>query len=576
MIYIIWLVILLIVFPLMQPGYIFSLDQVLNPNGWTTQIWSNLYWVSLLSQVFVFLHIPIWVMEKLLILMVFILPSIWWYLLLRSDKKEKAINPGILFWIFLLIFNPFLYSRFIDGQINIYLSYILYPLFFYLLKRYSRKQDWKNIIYLSILSFFLCLTSIHNAIFILFIAIIFSIFHVREIWVRHILKTWLALILINMIWFIPFAVLKNSSDSIHQMGNFWLDHREAFQTLPWDTNLYFNALALNWYWWEQEWRFKPNTDVNTKWKNVFFILFFIVLVWVLSKVNIKEKKVYLDSYEKSLLTLWFVAFVFSLWIWGGWILWNINNLMFEYFPFYTGMREPQKWVMFIIIIYAYFGCIWVNLLAQKMSTYNIHTFTKNLSIIFLVSVPIIYTPATFLWFFWQVSIQQYASEWKEIKQQLIIPEENNCKSLDEWKTTKCYDTLSFPWHGYIWVNFTKKIVLWSIVKYFWDDVLFWDNLEIWNIYTQSDRLESRIIEKYIAPGWILREKNIDIFSGWIPFIRELRGLWIQNIILLKEIDYKFYEWFLEQLVIEGILERSDENSMIVLYKIINKQWHSYK
>ena len=565
--YIIWVVIFLIVFPLLKSGYIFSLDQVINSNGWMPEIWNNIYWVWLLSQVFTSLNIPIWIMEKFLILITFILPSMGGYLLFKWDWWKQSIHPGILFWVFLLLCNPFLYSRFIDGQINVYLSYALYPIFFYLLKKFWERQSWKNIVYISLISLLLCLTSIHNAIFILFISIIFTVFHVRHIGITNILKIACSIILINMIWVIPFAILKNSSDSINQIENFWVDHRAAFQTLSWDTNIYFNALALNGYWWEQEWRFKANTEVNDKWKNVFFILLFIVLIWVFSKIDITNKKTKLIQYEKSLLTLWDVAFILALGIWAWGIIWTINELMFAHFPFYEGMREPQKWIMFLIIVYAYFGTLWVNAIINKMNTYNIHALTKSLSIIFLVSIPIIYTPATLLWFFGQISIHHYPTEWSQIKEQLIVSEDNDCRYLQEKKSTQCYDTLSLPWHGYTGIWFTKKVVLWSIVRYFWDQVLFGDNLEIWDIYTQSNRPESKIIENYIRPGGILREKGVDIFDGAIPFVRELRWLWIKNIILLKEQDYEFYEYFLEQLVVQGILERIDENAMMVLYKI---------
>ncbi len=561
--YIIWLVILLIVFPLLKPGYIFSLDQVLNVNWWIPELWRNIYWVWMLSQIFVFFNIPIWVMEKILILIVFILPSIWGYLLLKWNSK----NSGILFGVFLLILNPFLYSRFIDGQINVYLSYALYPLFFYLLQEYSNKPSWKNILYISLYSLLLCFTSIHNSIFIFFIIIIFWLFHIKKIWIKNLSKIWLSLLIINLIWIVPFAILKTGARTIGQIDNFGLDHRQAFQTLSGDTNLYFNALALNGYWWEQEWRFKPNTSVNSKWKNVFFILFFIVLIWILSKIDIKHKKTTLNQYEKSLIVIWVLAFILWLWTWASGIFGYINNLMFEYFPFYEGMREPQKWIMFLIIIYAYFWSIWINAIISKMNTYNIHSITKILSIIFLVSVPIIYTPATLIWFFGQISIQQYPEEWKEIKEPLIISNNDTCSYLNEWRTSKCYDTLSFPWHWYMWINFTKKVVISSIVKFFGNNILFGDNIEIGDIYTQSNRPESKIIEKYIAPKWILREKGLDVYDWAIPFVRELKWLWIKNIILLKEQDYLFYEYFLEQLVVEWILERIDENAMIVLYKI---------
>jgi len=548
----------------MKPGYIFSLDQVLNPNGWTSYIWNNFYWWSLLSQVFTFFHIPIWIMEKLLIIMTFILPALGGYLLFKENRKQKS--PAILFGVFLLIFSPFLYSRFIDGQINIYLSYALYPILFYFIQRVIRNTNYKNILFVWLCSLLLCLTSIHNAIFLLFIFVIFWGFHLSHIGIKRISQITIWVLLCNLIWIIPISI--SGSTSLDQIDNFWADHRAAFQTLSWDTNIYFNALALNGYWWEQEWRFKPNTEVNDKWKNVFFILFLVVLIWIYSRIDFKNKKISLTPFEKSLLALWVLAFILSLWNSSGWPIGYINTLLFDHFPFYAWMREPHKWVMFLIIVYAYFGILGIKYITKRLNDTWVNTYIKKSSIAFLVLLPIIYTPATLLWFWGQVSIQEYPQEWKDIKSTLSKTWNDDCDYLLENKSTKCYETLAFPWHGYIGVSFTQKIIWSWILKYFWDDVLFGDNIEIRDIYTQSNRPESKIIEKYISNTWLLREKDVDTFEGIIPLSRDLKSLGIINIIVLKESDYLFYSWILDDLVSEWLAKKEQENSMLILYKIL--------
>jgi len=239
---IISVIIALIVLPLMQPWYIFSLDQVLNPNWWWPAIWSNIYWVWILSQVFKFLSVPIWYMEKFLILLTFVLPSVWWYLLLKNINNKYSI----LFWVFLLIFNPFLYSRFLDGQINIYLSYSLYPLFFYFLINTYKTFSYKNTFILWFFTLFLCLTSIHNAIFLFFIFLIFSIFYLKQTWIKNILKIWLVVLVFNITWILPFFVTNeaNKFELSTQIENFDEKHFEAFQTISSDKNVYINTLSM--------------------------------------------------------------------------------------------------------------------------------------------------------------------------------------------------------------------------------------------------------------------------------------------------------------------------------------------
>ena len=148
---IISIIVFLVVFPLLKPWYIFSLDQILNINWWIPKIWDNIFWVSFLSSVFSFVWIPVWVLEKIIILLTFILP-IWWGYLILKDKKNIY---SLLFACVLLIFNPFLYWRFIDWQINIYLSFAFYPLFFYFLREFFFKSNFKNIFFTSILTLIL-------------------------------------------------------------------------------------------------------------------------------------------------------------------------------------------------------------------------------------------------------------------------------------------------------------------------------------------------------------------------------------------------------------------------------------
>ena len=74
---------------------------------------------------------------------------------------------------------------------------------------------------------------------------------------------------------------------------------------------------------------------------------------------------------------------------------------------------------------------------------------------------------------------------------------------------KDYKVLIFPWHWYLEIDFIWKTTLASISNYFWKNiVLFWDNLEMWSIYSQSNRTESQIIETYISSsGLFAKEDN---------------------------------------------------------------------
>jgi len=569
--YIYGIIIALIVLPIMKPWYMFALDHVMSFHGWIPELWNNIFWVGYLSQIFVFLWIPIWVMEKLLILMTFIAPAGWIYLLTKSIKNNYAITFAGL----LILFNPFLYGRFLDGQINIYLSYALYPLFFYLLKvNLENKISIKNIAYISGISLLLCLTSLHNAIFIWCIWIVFWLYYLSKKNIKNIILVMLSIWVINLSWFVPFILSDNSNSStglVHQIDNFNIDHRNAFKTLSGEKNLYFNTLSLNGYWWENQKRFVNDSSLNTKSHRLFGVLFIIILLWIYYRYKTNK----LWRFEYSLLSLWIISYIFALGISENNIFSSINQWMYNYFPFYNGMREPHKWSMFLVIIYAYFGAYGIKYIYKKIKKSPLEKWLQKLVLIIIVSLVFWYTPRMILGWYGQVSIQDYPKQWKQVQDELLIENDNfdnnNCEYSLNWTSWNCYNSLVFPWHSYMHINFTKKLTLGSITRYLGDNILGADNIEIWSLYTASNRSESKIIEKYIGPNWVLKIEEIqseDVTS----FIWEIKKLWIQNIIVLHEVDYDWYQNILEIAKENNLLEIRIQNDMITVYNIVEKQW----
>lgn len=63
--------------------------------------------------------------------------------------------------------------------------------------------------------------------------------------------------------------------------------------------------------------------------------------------------------------------------------------------------------------------------------------------------------------------------------------------------------MAFPWIG--------KNVGWRISRYFGGGVIFGDTVEYGDIYTQSTRPESKLIEEFVRPGvGRLRDEQSDI------------------------------------------------------------------
>ena len=73
------------------------------------------------------------------------------------------------------------------------------------------------------------------------------------------------------------------------------------------------------------------------------------MIGIYAKAQFKTKCLNLSQYEKSLLVLMCVSYILAHGNQGEHMFVAINQLMYDFFPMYNGMREPHKWVMFLVI-----------------------------------------------------------------------------------------------------------------------------------------------------------------------------------------------------------------------------------
>ncbi|PZM86359.1 hypothetical protein DLH72_01140, partial [Candidatus Gracilibacteria bacterium] len=290
----------------------------------------------------------------------------------------------------------------------------------------------------------------------------------------------------------------------------------------------------NGYWGENEKRFIPVFQENY-WFIFFIFIFFLSISGFFSKIE--ESK--LSRFDLSLFSLGIVSLIFASGIEKNSIFSFINTFMYDYFPMYKGMREPHKWIMFLVIFYAYFGAIGINTIFTRDIKNKYIKIFREIFIIFLVFIPVFYVPKSLLGFAGQVKISNYPNSWSEIKtfydkKYFGIICEKNSPNLGS-----CYNSVAFPWHAYMKFNFTGKIVGTWIFKYFGDNLLFGDNIEKGNIYSESTRFESKLIESYFHPkSNFFNGFNIEILK---KFYKDLKSIGIKNIFLFKEADYLKYK-----------------------------------
>ena len=95
--------------------------------------------------------------------------------------------------------------------------------------------------------------------------------------------------------------------------------------------------------------------------------------------------------------------------------------------------------------------------------------------------------------------------------------------------------------------------------------MHWDNVEIWDIYSQSVRPESKIIEKYIWPEGKLRsglKENI-----LKEFYKDLSWLWIKYTFILLESDYEPYKKVFDSMEKYWLARIKLKNDMLIIYEL---------
>ncbi len=553
--YIIGFILFICYYPLLFPGYIFSLDQAI-PYVYSSlpSFGANNYWVHIIGLGFSTVWIPTWILEKLVYVLMFSTISIYGYKLLKNTGSQLAIVFGILF----LFLNPFFYARFVEWQVNIYLSYALFiPLLYYVYQYFQEQKYtlWKVIAPLSLL---LCLTSIHNVFFIALTLSVFAIVYlIYEVDKKTLTKSLailaISIIILNSLWIIPTI---QRDDLTSQISSFQENHQNAFQSPKWGYGVYVSVASLRGYRGEGEKRFIQAELENTYY--IFLVVILYFLTWAGAYTLAKQKNT--RSLAITLIILWFVCYILALGISQNNLFAWLNSFLLNSLPYYSGFREPQKRILVYTTVFTVFTSYGIKTLTEFLSTGKRQIFLSGCSIL-IILLPIIYTPATLVWHWWQLRPKLYPPQWQEIQDITY-----DTLPLESCSREKCYSSLVFPWHGYIGIRWTETpITLSGIAKYFSPNALIGDTLEIRDIYTQSVRPESKIIEKYIAPTWLLRTENTPEIQT--QFIQDVTDLGIQYIILLKEADYVWYEEVLSELETQGNITVEKQNDMAILYKI---------
>ena len=351
----------LVLWQMLLPGYILTLDMVFTPKI-KIFIGQDLIYNTLPVKYFLQLVnfiLPGWVIQKIVLFLLFFLIGWLGYLFIPTAKKL-----GANYWagIFLMA-NPFVYERFLAGHWMHLMAYsFLAPFSFFAIKL-SKSPNLKNTFGLAVCLILIGLFSLHFLVMALILALFYYfavianfIFKKRYFELKKLIS-YLALVgfilfLASSYWLIPyFSNLQKMPASNFSEAD-WSTFKTAGD-LQFGTTI--NILGLYGFWGEyQPWaNYFLWPKANLGWLVILAIILLLSGVGIYS--NCKNKKFKELSF---FLIAGIIGFIFSAGV-GDTIFKSFNIFIFDNVWFWSGFRDSQKWTGLLAISYAYFASIGV-------------------------------------------------------------------------------------------------------------------------------------------------------------------------------------------------------------------------
>lgn len=518
---------LVIMIPLLFPGYIFTLDLVFAPHA----SWPDLTSPNFLLQALVWLlyHVlPGDIIEKIILFGILIASGAGMFLLIQTISRPQVSwdawrLASYIAGVFYVV-NPFIYARFMAGQWMVLLGYALLPFFITALLKFLRLPSRKTSVIMAIWAIVVGFASIHHIGMVLLSSVMLTggaVFIYRKDkqrtkqylkWGSIAIGMWL---LANIYWLV--SIGNSHSELSRSVAGFDQSHFTAFATLDWP----LSVLQMQGFWAEARQLFILPQQLMPLWSILIIILWVVMVYGAIKAWQGGQRWPVTASLSGILLAIVLSAPLFLEWV-ATW------------FPFAAGYREPHKFVNFLVVGYAVLlACGAAYVLKNVVQRPG---WQKDVALTILLLLPLLITPTMFGGFAGQLSPRSYPVEWYEVDQKLT-----NDTSVDR--------VLFLPWHQYANFGFSGRLVANPAEKFFQVPVISSDNPEFKNISPTMPNEEKRQLTQAI------RDKKLT------PML--LNDLNITHILLAKEQDWGKYK----EIIAPGTAELINENNKLQLYKV---------
>ena len=444
----------------------------------------------------------------------------------RSPNIHLIAGPLIY------LFNPFFYTRLVMGQYLVLLGYALLPWAVAALYKFLQTPGWPKAWRLALWAAAIGLTSIHTIGFLALIALVMVAVHGKAESKAKLKWGSVALLiaaLLNINWLLP--AITGSSSTTQNIASFTPSQLEAFATQPNVAgSVPLSAALLTGFWSDSLDRYVLPSATP-----IFYIGAAIIAVLVgfgLWRV-FKQK----DKLGMSLAISGFIAWLLGMGIaWGG-SAW-LTRLLIDIVPFYSGYREPQKWLMVLALAYAYLAAVGLAYLVQRYAPY------KRAIITAAFIAPFLFAPSLLWGAGGQLKAVQYPAGWASANQ-----------TLQAQGATEDTKVLVLPWHMYLPLGFVGRTVANPAPNYFPYDMITGNNPEIRGVGNSDETPLTLYVNNRLVPLTSEHKANVG---------ERLKGYDVEYVMLLKEADWRSYGW------LDGAqgLRAVGNNDSIKIYRVV--------
>jgi hypothetical protein len=484
-IYLSGIFVVLVLWQMLLPGYILTLDMVSTPKLSINFGEGSFLNALPLTYCLKFFNILLtgWIIQKIMLIALFFC---LFYLAINYLPVPRKYYSNYWAALFYSV-NPFVYERFLAGHWTHLFAYALLPLFIHYLFKFAEKPNWRKSASLFGSLFLISIFSLHFFVMAIFILIIYSVSQLAKSLIdknlkftENILKFCLILGFIFLVscsyWLVPY--LFNPNQSI--ISGFNQQNIEAFRTSgDFRLGTSLNVLALYGIWnenqpWANYWLWPKDNFIF--WAIIASMLLVILALGIF--FGLKHR----DYRAKTIffLILGILAFIFSCGI-GDTIFKPINQWLFGHIFFWRGFRDSQKFSGLIILSYAYFGSLGFYYIINKLQKFRIAKF----AMIVLFALPLLYTYPMLGGFARQLQPVWYPKSWNQVNR-LLNQDKSNFK------------VLFLPWHQYLTLKFNHNLITANPAKSFFNQpIIQSENMEVNNILTQAAQSKYQKINNLI-------------------------------------------------------------------------------